>query len=431
MSCSRRAFLKKMSLLLLSGSMPMKSFGFGGFGGAGISAGGDSEVSINPLDFIKLINFDCFDCSVKLKGCIKIRFPKKIKIAPKIHYWSPVAFIETGKAWQVREIPYAGIFASLMSSLSEILPIPTGTESYFSGTAHQTYLKVYPHYFGFPKPLASAVASAIALVNLDPICAGCSISDSIEKIVFPQTNVTDALNEYSDKLSEVSPSVDTSVLTSTYSSVASSFPFFPPELFFWTWTMETTHIDRFTIMPFLSALHKAIIQENMLVGKAICPYLTEHLDELGLRFPDELDLEFLCVGHWGYGYPRMGIVRHDDPYVAELLAIARMHHLFSKTIKIIPYKFDVDKTKYQMYAPKKTNCFKPGYKAVDPIADKLFSLDVSNLEMDTLLNKAKGNINTSSLASSVRSKLSSLKTVAKDKRYTGVVVWYKFKKCCW
>lgn len=417
MSCmDRREFLKLLGTTILATQIPFSS------------SKALTIEDINPLAFISLINFGCFKCSVKLKGCIKIKFPKKVKVAPKVYYWLPVGFIENGRAWEIKKIPFASVFSSLISPLAgELSFIPKGTLSIYAGTGHQHYMKVYPHYFGFPDELSDAIATVLSTIRLKPICASCSIISTMEKIILPKKNINKYLKKYKKELKISSGGkADYYSILSQFMNIFRQFPLFPSELFFWTWMIEEYSIDRFTVAPFLTAVHKAIVRTSMPLGKFMCPYLTSNLRRLGIRSPKVVDLKFLCVGHWGYGYPRIGIVRHDDPIVAGLLAIARFHHLFSKTIKIIPYEFDYSKTRYQLYHPKKTGCFKPGEYFYDPIADKLTSIGSSRDSITDLINK--GETSTSSIVGRVGSML---RKSGKNKRYTGIVLWYRFKKCCW
>jgi hypothetical protein len=75
-----------------------------------------------------------------------------------------------------------------------------------------------------------------------------------------------------------------------------------------------------------------------------------------------IDPSFVCVGNWGHGYPRIGIVRSDNMIVAESLAGVRFLHLFSTDFPV--FDGSVYSIKLQLVKPTKTGCFKIGDPAL-------------------------------------------------------------------
>ncbi|MCI4436433.1 MAG: hypothetical protein JHC33_06445 [Ignisphaera sp.] len=136
------------------------------------------------------------------------------------------------------------------------------------------------------------------------------------------------------------------------------------------------------------------------------------------------------MGFWGYGYPRIGVVKHPDPIIAGLLSIARFHHLGSTTIPIIRPTYSTSDVKYQMYNPNMTNCFHPGWYGVPALSPD----DITKLISDPAgyFKSLIGDINTSSILDEIKSYgLQGIKAAKPNYRNVGVVVWSKVRKCCW
>jgi hypothetical protein len=102
----------------------------------------------------------------------------------------------------------------------------------------------------------------------------------------------------------------------------------------------------------------------------------------------------------------------------------------STTIPVIRPAFDISSVKYQMYNPKMTNCFYPGWYGIPALSPE----DITKLISDPIgyFKSLIGDINTSSILDEVKSAgVQGLKTLKPNYRNVGVVVWGKVRKCCW
>ena len=435
MSCfSRRDFLKFLGYSFLMSQMPY------------LPTVKTAQASINPLDWVDLINMDCVSCSVDLAGCVKFKISLKeaIKIAPKISYWVPEAFIESAKRFQFgKSLPLAALIDAVLSPFIDLLSpyVPTGTYGLNSFTDQNTYMKLYPHWFGFPPVVAEVIKTTIiALKTLNPVCVACNLVDAVAKHIVPISQVRQQLQEQLKLIDQVNGELKSKIggfqqkfqqIMTAFQNVNKVIPFFPSELFFFLWMLEPYNPDTHTVAPLFNSIIQAATKLNQPLGALICPTLTQKLGK-HLDLPFGIEPSFICVGRWGFGYPRIGIVRHDDPVIAGLLSIARFHHLFTKTIPLIRPKFSFSDVKYQMYSPSKTGCFQIGYHASDPIAKALFTAEGATQNiMDILSNpvSALGEA-TSVLKEGISDAMKGV--IAPHKlRTVGVVVWKKHNKCCW
>jgi hypothetical protein len=235
----------------------------------------------------------------------------------------------------------------------------------------------------------------------------------------------------SDLSSKIQGAVDkVNQIADKINSVLNNLPRFAlAELIFPIWMIDTLSPDAYTIAPLFGAIRDAIAQKSLVAGAAACPYLTEYLGSK-IQLPFGIDPSFICVGFWGYGYPRIGVVKHPDPIIAGLLSIARFHHLASTTIPIIRPTYSTSNVKYQMYNPNKTSCFQPGWYGVPALSTE----DITKLISDPVgyAKSLLGNINTSSVLDEVKSVgIQGLKASKPNYRNVGVVVWGRVRKCCW
>ncbi len=439
MSClSRRDFLKFVGYSMLMSQLPYSPFVR------------PARASLNPLDWVDLMDLSCVSCSVNMTGCVKVKFSltgtPKIKIAPKISYWIPEGFIESARKFEFgKSLPLAGLLSNVITPFTDLLSpfVPAGTYSIESATFSNTYMKLYPHYFGFPQGVVQAIKTAImALNNLNPVCLACNLADSIKKVLIPQSKV---MSQIEEKLKPIAEKLDKAKkfqenlqkIMDSFSAIQGLIPFFPAELFFFIWMFPQFHPDNYTIAPLFNSFIQTISQANKPLGMLMCPTLTEKIGKY-VNLPFGIEASFICVGRWGLGYPRTGIVRHDDPIIAGLLSIARFHHLFSKTIPIVSPSFSYSDIKYQMYAPEKTGCFKPGYYASDPIAKALYSAEAVAQDIYSILQNPQQAISSikdqakqqiKELAKAPLSKASS--AIQAKARTVGVVIWKRYSKCCW
>jgi hypothetical protein len=114
------------------------------------------------------------------------------------------------------------------------------------------------------------------------------------------------------------------------------------------------------------------------------------------------------------------VVRHDDPYIARLLALARFHHLFSKTFPLIPVPLSMNpgEMKYQIWSPFETGCFGIGKWGV-PTLD-----DIKDLTDTNKLVEKFDRIGWDTVKSAM------MRGVRDKDRNMMVIVWKKEEKCC-
>ena len=378
---NRREFLKKALSAALALSFPFPA-------------------SANILDvagMIKLIKLSCIKCSFD-GFCVSLT-----DVAPRISYWIPKGFIETGAAFEIgKSASVLSPLKTLLNPIKSLLNVPSGSKTLGELRADEVYEKLYPHYFGIPacgiRQLLTAIASARS-----PSCL-CSIGSSFDfmnmintdQISNALSNIYNQISTYkgNSKISSYLKFFQSNIysLQRTYNTLVPEIPFFLSELVYPIWIIDTMSIDAYTIAPLFNSIHRLITSISAPAGMLACPYLTEKYGRY-LQLPAGIDPSFICVGWWGYGYPRTGIVKHSDPVIAGLLSIARFHHLFSKTIPVLNIPFSYSNIKYQMYNPQKTDCFKPGEKLSSAYTYNPIPLP--------------------------------------NRRNVGVVVWQKQRKCCW
>jgi len=419
MRCSRRNFIKKTVLLSLSALLPFRF----------------SEASVLDVGkMVNLINFGCIDC--RFDGfCVDCCPPD---VAPRITYWLPHGFIETGSAFEIGKSASAfSYLRNFLNPLAKAIPVPTGSKTLGELRGDEVYMKLYPHFIGFPVQGLNKLMTTIGGISRGNASCICNLTDmftfhsplNVDNALDNLWSVVDKINSVKNKISDgkILSSLNqfqnkVSQIQNLYQSLLPEIPFLLSEMFFPIWIIDLLSPDAYTIAPLLNSIHKLTTNLSLPLGALACPYLTEKYGRY-LQIPMGIDSSFVCVGHWGYGYPRTGIVKHSDPIIAGLLSIARFHHLFSKTIPILNIRFSYSNVKYQMYNPEKTGCFKAGYYSSDK------SLQFLNPEN---FKKAIKN------PSSFKNKLpnfnlpKSIFSLQTDRyRNVGVVVWKKHKKCCW
>jgi len=436
----RREFIKILTTALIAWQLELKE--------KGIRL---SQANADVLNILDLINWDCISC--ELDGFC-FNFPKPP--APAVKYWIPTGFMETGRRGEIGKSSDALAVASdlLKPIIDTILGfIPEGStvnEVHTSKTSSNMYL--YPHYIGFPKTVEDVLASTFGTVaskNPTCLCAALGILSNFfgfdpMKQLSVLRDVSTKMNEIKSKLvgslgsvagntafSKVQGAVDkVNQIADKISSVLDNLPRFAlAELVFPIWAIDTLSPDAYTIAPLFGAVRDAIAQKSLVAGAAACPYLTEYLGSK-IHLPFGIDPSFVCVGFWGYGYPRIGIVKHPDPIIAGLLSIARFHHLASTTVPIIRPTYSTSGVKYQMYNPNSTGCFYPGWYGVAALSPEEITKLISNPA--EYFKSLIGNINVKSIIDEAKSMgVQGLKASKPNYRNVGVVVWGRVRKCCW
>ena len=440
MCIDRREFIKALTTALVAWHLDIK--------GKGITL---SQAEADVINIFDLINWDCISC--ELDGfCFNPPKPP----APAVKYWIPTGFMETGRRGEIGASSDA--LASVINLLKPIIDpiitfIPEGSfvnEMHTSKTSSNMYL--YPHYIGFPKSVEDVLASTFGTVaSKNPTCLCATLGllfdlfgfnpmeqlsvfkDMAQKIDDVKNKLTSSLGSSggSQVFSNIQGAVDkVNQIADKIKSVLDNLPRFAlSELIFPIWMIDTLSPDAYTIAPLFGAIRDAITQKNLVAGAAACPYLTEYIGSK-IQLPFGIDPSFICVGFWGYGYPRIGVVKHPDPIIAGLLSIARFHHLASTTIPIIRPAYSITSIKYQMYNPNKTGCFMPGYYGVPALSQEEITKLISNPA--GYFKSLIGEINTSSILDQAKSiGIQGLKASKPNYRNVGVVVWAKVRKCCW
>ena len=436
----------------------------------------------NPVSFASdlasIVNWTCAICDVQ-SFCVRIH-NGEIQIGPQLFYQYPVGFMEATKALEFgASAPVFGIVSTIFAPLISLIApfLPQGDLSIESYQHGQTYFQTYPHWLGIPAPVLPAWEMILNKANgFNPICLACGIIQDIINIIKGALasaggivkEVLGYLGPVEKAIKSISPSLSNAVsrfgggsgggnaivsklqgllkkikhILHMFETFFAIFPLLPSELFFFIWTLPMFSPDEYTIAPLFDSIMTAVPPLEMVCPSAFA-FIMQHASVLPgslQKLLSVLDPSFICVGDWGFGYPRIGETRSDDPIVAGLLSIARFHHLFSHLIPLIYITYGPD-IRYQLYNPKKTGCFKPGYYFSDPFAQFLADLSLSNI-MSWLSSAASAVSTPSSLLTSIENIANSAKSAAESAgstllksalpnyRDVGVVVWQQKTKCC-
>jgi hypothetical protein len=301
-------------------------------------------VPVKPAhaDFLKYVNLSCAAPKIFPKLCVRFR-KGKIQFGVKVSFWLPIGLMEvTPKACDFLNF---GLLTSLnpLSTICNSIPVAQG-----SGTQNwlheQNYMRSHVHLYVIPKPILELIATAIKAKFLLPC-----VSIGAGEVLSLSTGVlTDSLKFLKDASGYIEK----------INSLMQGFsPVFISELVSPIWLTDSLSPDAKTIAPAINAAMASLMSTSPAAGVLACPYLSERIG--GLISNPVIDPSFICVGHWGYGYPRIGVVRHDNPNIANALAGVRFWHLFSKTIPVISEKFSYGH-KLQIAYPSVSPCFHPG-----------------------------------------------------------------------
>ena len=420
-----------------------------------------SEVS--PALELNLLPMDCFSCSISICFC---GVPPRPAI--KANYWFPAGFLEANKecAFLTSMIPIVGsLVEAPLQAICNAIPIVLPTvqvQNTPSGITNQDYMKYHARWYSLPKPLQEWVRQVLLTIHLCP-CIGLDfifnqllniplISEGLQ--VYQQLmgkvkevenkvkeSVKSALSPVVQKVKEFIPSTGSGSggsggsldfskaqdVLNKLNELRKWVPVVITEPFSPLWLIDLMSVDNITAPAIANAIHELINSFSPILGTLACPYLARELvkrnllpKELTVKGVSVLDTEFICVGHWGHGYPRIGVVRHDDPYIARLLALARFHHLFSKTFPIIPVPLSMnpDEMKYQIWSPFVSPCFGVGKWGVPDIGD------IKDITDTNKLVEKFEKIGWDTIKSAI------MRGVREKDRKMMVIVWKKEKKCC-
>jgi hypothetical protein len=407
---------------------------------------------------VPLLPMGCFKCSISMCFCKKPPRP-----AIKATYWFPVGFLEANRECEflTSMIPIVGsLVETPLREVCKAIPIVLSTvqvQNIPSLLGGQDYMKFHARWYSLPKPLHSWVEKVLLttklcpciglnwifekLLNVPVISEGLKVYQDIMKKVAEvektaKESVKKAVGPVIDKIKSFIPgsgpggSADFSKAQNVLSKINEFRQWIPlviTEPFSPLWLVDLLSVDNITAPAIANAIHTLISSFSPILGALVCPFLTQELikrnllpRELVMKGVSVLDTEFICVGYWGHGYPRIGVVRHDDPYIARLLALARFHHLFSKTFPIIPVPISMnpDEMKYQIWSPFESGCFGIGRWGV-PTLDDIKDLT----DTDKLIEKFKS-IGWDTIKSVMK------RSVSEVERKMMVIVWKKESKCC-
>jgi hypothetical protein len=401
---------------------------------------------------VPLLPMKCFSCSMGVCFCGVPPRP-----ALKASYWFPVGFLEANRECRflTHMIPIVGSSVQTpLQTLCQSVPIVLGTGQVKTGLTGvgQDYMRFHARWYSLPKPLHSWVEKVLLTTKLCP-CIGLN---SVFETILNVPVISEGLKVYQEimnKVAEVERTAKESVrrvvrpivenvrsfipsagsgggadfskaqnVLSRINELRQRIPLVITEPFSPLWLVDVLSVDNATAPAIANAIHTLITSFSPPLGAVACPFLRDELIKRNL-LPREvrgLDTEFICVGYWGQGYPRIGVVRHDDPYIARLLALARFHHLFSKTFSLIPVPISMnpDEMKYQIWVPFESDCFGIGRWGVPTIDDVK---DLTNT--DKLIERLR-NIGWDTIKSVMR------RGVEERKREMLVIVWKKEERCC-
>jgi len=363
-------------------------------------------------DFKSWISSSCFNVHLKPKGCIKFKHGR-VKFGLKVTYWLPVGIVEvTDKACDFS----LGIFpfdkaSKLVSPICNQLPYLKSNPN--MNSFWESYARYQVHVYTIPSVLYPVVKQLLMTTHFVPcfdfslgdaltICSSCQ--SALEEALAPVEALEGKVNQFTEKVKdkvndlvpdavknqvkklnekakEVSDKVNdgldfgeesddyVSVVKKAYEKVmtTSSFsPVFFSELVSPIWNVDTLSPDAYTIAPVI----QAVVGSGGVLTEGACDLSTTLFrQKLAQLQVGGVDPSFLCVGNWGHGYPRTGIVRHDNPTVPPMmLAGVRFLHLFSTTFPVL--NVDVHSVKFQLVKPIKTGCFRLGDHSIGMLNDK-------------------------------------------------------------
>lgn len=383
-----------------------------------------SSHAILSLD---IFNWGCVKCEIGFCMC-RVGGLGGVKLIPSIYnkYWYPVGFIEINKACQFLTslLPILGeAVGTLLGEICGLIPLGWIQQADMSqnagaGKLGQQYMRVHARWYGMTPEIEALVTTYLETVELCP----CSVVEAVADVVLGPvydklTEIEEKLNQYTNRFQRLRNAIQR-VREALDKFGELPLPVWFTEVLSPIWTTDFFSVDNIFFAN--ASLRTAILSalaSSPFGHIALCSGLLQQLQRLGVSVYGMLDPDFICVGMWGYGYPRVGIVRNDDPLISHLLAVARFHHLFSKTIPVIPFEFSFSNIRYQLVRPFSTECMQPGCGGT--LIPDICSI-VQNATNPTAL---LANIRDRAITTAGR-------TMNALERKTFLVVWKKKKKCC-
>jgi len=501
---SRREFfdyISKMSLVAMANSLNLS-----------LSEEGQALGGGDLFDFTSLMNTGCLFCW-PLGMCIVDGIP-----FPYIIYKVPIGFAETGDAGQFGassdelsflSADYMLLKKNLLPFNSSIIPpiippgIPPGTRYGEVGNG-QTTMQLYPHYYGLSPTMISQIQKEMIKVNSNnkaclpclPIILAEDIASQVTQVQLPpvvssvaQTYMTRLLKDaatgrlipafFGEPELAAQVAKNLAYINARFPQITSSFhaaytssqiPSVPSELFSFIWAIQELSPDAEKWKYIMMALQATLGPASLVT--TTCPYLAKII----MKFPALVealmtagfDPNFICVGLWGEGYPRVGQVEAQDPIVGGLLTIARWHNLISTTMGLVITPPEA--SWYQVYNPYilgvGRKCFRPGYVFSEATANEMDNLTlpedgfiitamqpnnpsiakmaayyadpllvIANFALGDMSEIIKLMIKGSpgsglSFGQSMEGLLEDMNPFNKRNRNVGVVVWQQYARCC-
>ena len=365
--------------------------------------------------FGKLFTKKCVDPKIKLKGCIKIK-KNKIAFGIKASFWIPVAIVtvttktcDLGPDWLEVLFPVLPALERICKDGGDV-PVIKELVKYSESSPvmndlfSQNYARYQVHVFAVPQILID-IAKAIITTEFFIPCFSVDLenygikSDAVKKfdklfsVYNKKIQIPEKLKKYVPTFSlgseeegekneentetgedfSLEDSSESGGVTEALGKLLSKLPIpcFFSEFISPVWGNTFYSPDTYTILAATQMVMDELGPAGSILSEGICQATTIDKIREKLSFVPDVagttDLGFLCVGNWGHGYPRVGIVRNDNPLVAELLASARFLHLFSKTVPIFPHLKPED-VKFQVVFDLKdgdlTDCFRVGDRSI-------------------------------------------------------------------
>ena len=371
-----------------------------------------------------IFNWGCVKCELGFCMCKVVG----IELIPSIYnkYWYPVGFMEINRECQFLTslLPLLGeVVGELLGKLCGL--IPTGwvqaadmSQNEGIGKYNQQYMRVHARWYGLTPETEALIDTYLTVAELCP----CSLVEAAKNVVLGPafkklSNIEKKLSKFGNKFKKLKDAIQK--VTEVLKSLGGvPLPIWFTEILSPIWTTDFLSVDN--VLFANAGLRQALLgalASSPLGHIAVCSGLLQQLEKLGISIQGMLDPDFFCVGVWGYGYPRIGIVRSDDPLIAHLLAVARFHHLYSKTIPVIPFEFSYDSIRYQLVRPFSSECMRPGCggTTIPSLCEIIENATNPTALLDTLKNKAT---------------LVEGRTMNALDRKTFLVVWKKKKRCC-
>jgi hypothetical protein len=282
----------------------------------------ESRAESSFTDFLAPV---CVSPSIEPGGCIRVK-DGNVEIGLKVRYYYPAAIIEVvPKACSFFFLDILGI-GQVISEACNNLPFMQSQGGQLDWLGQQNLMRVHVHVYALPKPIQAKIEAWFRAMFPYLPCIKIPTPVSIKNLI---KNLADV-------------------------------PVFASEFVAPLWLNDLVNPDVRTIVPIINAIINTLYVTNPAIGVAVCPGLTQLMADYKL-IPDNpiIDPEFICVGFWGRGYPRMGAISHDDYKTAEALAAVRFWHMYSKTVPVISLEYSTAHKMNVIY-PFLSPCFHPG-----------------------------------------------------------------------